>query len=118
MTNSHSEARPRVLNKKRDRLTPGAIYIGRPSKWGNLFQIGRDGDRSAVIAKHRDWLKSQRTLLASIGELRGRDLACFCARSPVMATHCSGSPIRNCAAFAPGRNRFARRLPALRIWPL
>ncbi|MFM7243676.1 MAG: DUF4326 domain-containing protein, partial [Planctomycetaceae bacterium] len=21
------------------------VYIGRPSKWGNPFEIGRDGDR-------------------------------------------------------------------------
>lgn len=76
MTNS---CRPRVLNKKRDRITAGAVYIGRPSKWGNLFQIGRDGDRNAVIAKHREWLKSPQLLLWSAGELRGRDLVCFCA---------------------------------------
>ncbi len=76
MTNSH---RPRVLNKKRDRITAGAVYIGRPSKWGNPFQIGRDGDRNAVIAKHREWLKSQPPLLASLAELRGLDLVCFCA---------------------------------------
>ena len=104
MTNSH---RPRVLNKKRDRITAGAVYIGRPSKWGNPFQIGRDGDRNAVIAKHREWLKSQPLLLRSAGELRGRDLVCFCA--PLA---CHGHTL-----LWLGRNRFARPLSALRTWP-
>jgi len=27
------------------------VYIGRPSKWGNPFVIGRDGSRADVIAK-------------------------------------------------------------------
>lgn len=70
---------PRVLNKKGGGVPRDAVYIGRPSIWGNPFQIGRDGDRRAVIAKHRAWLKSQSVLLASIGELAGRDLVCFCA---------------------------------------
>jgi hypothetical protein len=38
-----------VLNK-RDSNARG-VYIGRPSKWGNPFVIGRDGTRADVI-KH------------------------------------------------------------------
>ncbi len=72
-------ARPRVLNKKRDFIHSRALYIGRGSKWGNPFIIGRDGDRAAVITKHQKWLENRPELLATIGELRGRDLACFCA---------------------------------------
>lgn len=29
-----------------------AEYIGRGSRWGNRFVIGRDGDRAAIIAMH------------------------------------------------------------------
>jgi hypothetical protein len=40
----------RVLNKRTD-THDGAVYIGRGSKWGNPFVIGRDGTRAEVIAK-------------------------------------------------------------------
>jgi hypothetical protein len=42
----------RVLNKHHAGIPAGAVYIGRGSKWGNPFRIGRDGDRAAVIAKY------------------------------------------------------------------
>ena len=31
------------------------VYIGRPSKWGNPFVIGKDGTREQVIRKYRNW---------------------------------------------------------------
>jgi hypothetical protein len=39
------------------------VYIGRGSKWGNPFVIGKDGDRDEVIAKYREWIKTQPQLL-------------------------------------------------------
>ena len=35
---------------------PYDIYIGRPSKWGNPFSIGKDGTREEVIEKYREWI--------------------------------------------------------------
>lgn len=55
------------------------IYIGRPSKWGNPFVIGRDGTRSEVIEKYEQWLLTQPQLLADLHELRGMTLGCWCA---------------------------------------
>ena len=55
------------------------VYIGRPSKWGNSFTIGPDGTRDEVIEKYREWIKTQPDLLASLGELRGKVLGCWCA---------------------------------------
>ena len=69
----------KVLNKKRDGLPGGAVYIGRPSKWGNPFVIGRDGTRGQVIAKFRDYLLRNERLMADLRELRGKDLVCWCA---------------------------------------
>lgn len=40
----------KVVHCKR---APFDIYIGRPSKLGNLFVIGRDGNREQVIEKYR-----------------------------------------------------------------
>lgn len=58
---------------------PHDVYIGRPSKWGNRFVIGRDGNRTEVIAKYRAWLMNQTALLADLHELRGKRLGCYCA---------------------------------------
>lgn len=58
------------------------VYIGRPSKWGNPFVIGRDGDRAEVIAKFDAWLDTQPQLLAALPELHGKVLGCFCAPLP------------------------------------
>ena len=75
----------RVLNRKTLATTPdGAVYIGRPSKWGNPFVIGRDGTRTEVIEKYRDWLFTCRLDLRDDArrELRGRDLVCWCSPLP------------------------------------
>ena len=62
------------------RSAPNAVYVGRPSEWGNPFAIGRDGTRSEVIAKYEQWLASQPRLIARAKrELRGKDLICWCA---------------------------------------
>jgi hypothetical protein len=66
---------PRVLNKRRDVIPNGAVYCGRPSKWGNPFKIGRDGDRDTVCDRF------EREILPTldVSELRGKDLVCHCA---------------------------------------
>lgn len=69
-----------VLNKKFASVPKDAVYIGRPSKWGNPFVIGKDGSRDVVIQKYRDWISTQPHLVAQAKqELRGKDLVCFCA---------------------------------------
>ncbi len=67
---------PRVVRKFR---APFDVYVGRPTKWGNPFIIGKDGTRDEVIAKYRKWLESSPILMASLPELRGKVLACWCA---------------------------------------
>ena len=64
-----------VVHCKRERYD---VYIGRPSKWGNPFVIGRDGTRAEVIAKYEAWIKTQPRLMASLHELRGKTLGCWC----------------------------------------
>lgn len=54
------------------------VYIGRPSKWGNPFKIGRDGNRPEVIKKYRLWLLNNDELLSEILTLDGKILACHC----------------------------------------
>jgi len=80
----------RIYNKS-NKLTPipvGAIYVGRPSTWGNPYKPKNksDGERRRVIEAYRyyalsklkdnpDWLRP----------LLGRHLVCWCAPKPC---HC------------------------------
>lgn len=64
---------------------PYDIYIGRPSKWGNPFSHKPNtlaeikvASREEAIEKYREWIKSQPELLASLEELRGKILGCWC----------------------------------------
>lgn len=55
------------------------VYIGRPSKWGNPFVIGRDGNRTEVIDKYQEWLLSQPELVEEArAELPDMVLGCYC----------------------------------------
>jgi Domain of unknown function (DUF4326) len=73
---------PRVLNKRHGKTPAGSIYVGRPSKWGNPFKIPepeKPGDRAMVITQYRHWICNQPDLMAAMGELKGRNLVCWCA---------------------------------------
>ena len=78
---------PRVLNGKHTELIVGTpVYVGRPSKWGNPFKIGRDGTREEVIKKFRQMLDKNPDLVwEAQQELRGKDLVCWCAPLPCHA---------------------------------
>jgi len=65
----------RVVNIRKEKYD---IYIGRPSKWGNPFVIGKDGTREEVIEKYREYILQSPELLNSLEELRGKTLGCFC----------------------------------------
>lgn len=58
---------------------PYDVYIGRPSKWGNPFKIGKDGSRQEVIAKFEKYLLSRADLMFELPKLRGLTLGCYCA---------------------------------------
>lgn len=72
-----------VLNKRTHGVPAGSVYIGRPSKWGNPFVIGRDGDRAEVVRKYDELVSSDSAKIMEIQrELAGRKLVCFCAPLP------------------------------------
>lgn len=68
-----------VVNKRTHIASPNDVYIGRGSKWGNPFIIGRDGSRSDVVRKYGQMICERDDLLASIRELKGKNLVCFCS---------------------------------------
>ena len=69
----------KVHNKYKNTAPSDAVYIGRPTKWGNPFVIGKDGTREDVIRKYEEWIVTQPNLMQALHELRGKDLVCFCA---------------------------------------
>lgn len=57
-----------------------AVYVGRPTKWGNPFVIGKDGSREEVIEKYKQAaLADPAYCEAARLELAGKDLVCWCA---------------------------------------
>lgn len=62
------------------RMPAEAVYVGRPTKFGNPFPaVATAASRAAAVARYRQWLASRPDLLAAARiELAGRDLACWC----------------------------------------
>ena len=89
----------KVLNKRTDKIPSNAVYVGRPSRWGNPWRIGEkhpdDGhrlNREEVIELHRNNMsqmltakRADGTIILSLEELRGKDLVCWCAPLPCHA---------------------------------
>lgn len=75
---------PRRIQRRRtkgSRIPDGAIYVGRPSYWGNPFVVGRDGisDRAQAVERYRAVLREHPEIVADIRlRLAGRDLCCWC----------------------------------------
>lgn len=72
----------KVVHCKREKYD---VYIGRPSKWGNPFSH-KDGTkaqyrvatRAEAVAQYEQWIRTQPELIASLGELEGKTLGCWC----------------------------------------
>lgn len=71
----------KVLNKKTDLPTPNTVYVGRPSKWGNPYVVGKDvKNNKEACERFHDYLEAHPELKeAAKRELRGKDLMCWCA---------------------------------------
>jgi len=71
----------RVVHFKKE---PFDVYIGRGrgSVWGNPFEIGKDGTRTEVIAKYKEYLLGNSELMSLLPMLKGRVLGCWCSPYP------------------------------------
>jgi hypothetical protein len=72
---------PQRIQRKRTkgwRMPANAVYVGRPTKWGNPFEVWRDGDLFQCVTKFRDAVTPLHSAIIR-RELRGKDLACWCA---------------------------------------
>lgn len=71
---------PSVHNKYHNTAPPEAVYIGRPSVWGNPFTVKAHG-RGKALELYRTWIESPagaHIREKARKELRGKDLVCFC----------------------------------------
>lgn len=77
---------PKRIQRQRTkgwRMPIGAVYVGRPTKWGNPFKIGTDGTAADCVAKYLELVTEKNIWTPpnqadARNELRGKDLACFC----------------------------------------
>lgn len=77
--------RPKRIQRKRTKgwkMPANAVYVGRPTKWGNPWVVGSGWSRAGVVAFHADWMRGIRdwpTLpdRPDLAPLRGKDLACW-----------------------------------------
>jgi hypothetical protein len=73
--------RIRLQRTKGWRKPIGAVVVARPTRWGNPYRIGIDGDRVRCVEKFREALTKGSlgfTVTDVRRELAGRDLACWC----------------------------------------
>ena len=74
---------PKVYNKYHKDAPKGAVYVGRPSKWGNPYAIGVNTSREQAIDYYRQFVSKHHDEIRR--ELRGKDLVCYCAPLPCHA---------------------------------
>lgn len=71
---------PKRIQRKRTkgwRMPKNTVYVGRPTKWGNMYKVGRDGTANECVLKYKWWLDFTKRI-ENMEELRGKDLACWC----------------------------------------
>ena len=93
--------RPQRIQRKRTkgwRMPPDTIYVGRPTIWGNKFKseqardAGYKNTRAMAVYAFRQFMRgdpifcqgpadheARRRILERVGELRGKNVACWCA---------------------------------------
>lgn len=66
----------KVVHKNKSKYD---TYIGRGSKWGNPFIIGKHGNREEVVLKYTKYILANDSLLNSLHELDHKILGCYCS---------------------------------------
>ena len=83
---------PKRIQRKRTkgwRMPEGAVYVGRPTKWGNPWKVGPELDAAGAVYLYAHDMKHNYGVMAdgqhhvvteqmAALELRGKDLACWC----------------------------------------
>ena len=72
-----------LSRRKGWRKPDGVVVVARPTRWGNPFTVGVDGDdRAEAVAKFEAWVRGDDPravwIREHVHELAGRTLACWC----------------------------------------
>jgi hypothetical protein len=79
-----AERKPKRLRRSRAkgyRMPQGAVFVGRPTKWGNPYRVGSPEapTNADAVALFRAYLERSPDLIEQAKrELRGKDLICWC----------------------------------------
>ncbi|WP_018825228.1 DUF4326 domain-containing protein [Salinispora arenicola] len=62
------------------RMPAGAVYVGRPTRWGNRFGADKtSASRAGAVALFRLWIAQHPEYADAVRvELAGKTLACWC----------------------------------------
>ena len=67
------------------RMPSNTVYVGRPSRWGNRFEVGKHAaTREEAVEMFKEWLttpEGQELAAAAKEELTCKDLACWCPQN-------------------------------------
>lgn len=75
---------PLVVHFKKEKYD---VLVDRTTKFGNPFEIGKDGTRSEVIAKFKQFVLSNPEYIKMVKqELKGKVLGCWCDPKPCHAS--------------------------------
>lgn len=72
---------PKRIQRKRTkgwRMPENAVYVGRPTKWGNPYSVSVWGTRERALGEFRALMGRWPEFVEMTLELRGKDLACWC----------------------------------------
>ena len=84
---------PKVWNKRDPNCPKDAVYVGRPTKWGNPYSHQNNtlaefkvDSKAEAIEAFRDMVRADPEFQIEIVlALSGKDLVCFCAPRPCHA---------------------------------
>lgn len=84
---------PKVWNKRDKNCPKDAVYVGRPTKWGNpyshqnntLAEFKVDTKQEALLRFYDMCWNDEALRLDAKEELKGKDLVCWCAPRPCHA---------------------------------
>lgn len=110
---------PKRIQRRRTRgyrLPPNAVYVGRPTKWGNPYnwqdaaEAGYENPRACAVEMYRHWLRGDLAEVIRCGApptpteiqtLAGADLACWCPLpEPGQPDHCHAAVLLELANAA------------------
>lgn len=87
---SHTPQRIQRRRTRGWRMPDGAVYVGRPTKWGNPFRVVESTPRAEAVERYRALLRADGRLSVdgweyfypsisqARAELADRDLVCWC----------------------------------------